>query len=290
MNRLLTTSVAVFSIAGGCAAAFAADMPARPYAPGAAPAAVSSPGLPDWTGFYIGINGGGGWAHSNFDTANFNEININIPNQHPDPTATASFGNITPPGLSASGGIFGGHAGYNWQWGSVVGGLELDVDGANIKASQTFVQPNFAITTSNGAVTGVPSPTFTNQLKIDALASVRARLGWLLIPNLLAYGTAGLAFGHGEFNSTASWTPISTDRLTVNITDATNSNFNELGWAAGAGLEWMMFPRWLLRVEYLHYDFGKITVPEPTGLIIVPENVNIRTTVDTVRAGISYKF
>jgi hypothetical protein len=45
---------------------------------------------------------------------------------------------------------------------------------------------------------------------------------------------------------------------------------------------------WLLRGEWLHYDFGRIT--HPIGAGIQEDNLNLRTTVDVARAALSYKF
>jgi len=63
----------------------------------------------------------------------------------------------------------------------------------------------------------------------------------------------------------------------------------------GAGAEWMPFgANWIGRVEYLHYDFGKVrntstVVTNLPGTISYSEHRG-RQTVDIVRAGISYKF
>ena len=67
---------------------------------------------------------------------------------------------------------------------------------------------------------------------------------------------------------------------------------NEFRWVVGAGLEWKFWDHWLLRGEWLHYDFGRtnqfdIVTPVTTGFF-TPDNV--RTTVDVARAALSYKF
>jgi outer membrane immunogenic protein len=174
--------------------ALAADL-GRP-APYKAP--VAPVYLSDWAGFYIGINGGYGWGETKFDDAP-------ILNSKP------------------KGGLFGGHAGYNWQYGSVVAGLEVDFDGADIKQTIT------------------PLRGISVEEKIDELASARARIGYVFFPNLLAYGTAGAGWGHFHASSAVLG----------------SSNSNEFGWTAGAGLEYKLVEHILLRAEYLHYDFAK---------------------------------
>jgi outer membrane immunogenic protein len=206
------------SIAAGAGSAAAADLAVKALPPGVAPAYLS-----DWAGFYIGIHGGGGWATTTFDLQDF-------------------FVNAKP-----SGGLVGGHAGYNWQYGSVVAGLEVDFDGADIKQTDAnaFRQ------------------------KTDELASARTRLGYVFFPNLLAYGTAGAAWGHFEITDTlGEFAPVAT---------------NQFGWTAGVGLEYKLIDHFILRAEYLHYDFGKTT----TGAWS-PDS--FKESVDVVRGGLSYKF
>jgi outer membrane immunogenic protein len=208
------------SVVAGAGSAVAADLPVKAPPPGVMPAYLS-----DWAGFYIGINGGGGWGTTTFDFSTLD--------------------NAKP-----SGGIFGGHAGYNWQYGSVVAGLEVDFDGADIKTTDPF---------------GL-------EQKTDELASARARAGYLFFPSLLAYGTAGAGWGHTTLTDTnGSLTGV----------PGFSSAVSQFGWVAGAGLEYKLVDHVLLRAEYLHYDFGKTTFP---GIDSVKE------TVDTVRGGLSWKF
>jgi outer membrane immunogenic protein len=137
------------SVAAGAGSALAADIPVRPP-PVAAP--VTRCAVPDWVGFYVGIHGGGGWGHTSFEPQEF---------------VTSSFGTSTPfipPDASPKGGVFGFQFGHNWQWGPVVGGLEIDFSGASLKESTTFVFPFD------------PFDTFTREAKIEELASARGRL------------------------------------------------------------------------------------------------------------------
>ena len=106
--RKLTLSLLAFAAVFAAGTANAADLP-RKAPPMVVPAPVFS-----WTGFYIGINGGYGWA----DTKNgFTEFD------------------------NASGGVFGVQGGFNYQFvGSpIVIGIEADYQGANIKADGVFL-------------------------------------------------------------------------------------------------------------------------------------------------------
>jgi outer membrane immunogenic protein len=106
--RTSLRSFCTIAAALGCAGlAHAADLPVRyPVAP-VAPAPIYVP-IYNWTGFYLGINGGGGWGTSQWDGIDKFDI---------------------------SGGLIGGTVGYNWQFGQVVVGAEGDVDWSSIKGT-----------------------------------------------------------------------------------------------------------------------------------------------------------
>lgn len=100
----LLASCAVIAL--GATAVSAADIPMRQAAPATAPVYVASP-VYNWTGFYAGVTGGGGWGTSNFGGASYD----------------------------VDGGIFSGALGYNFQTGPVVFGLEGDIGFSNIRGS-----------------------------------------------------------------------------------------------------------------------------------------------------------
>src|SRR5882672_4033019 len=177
MRRDFLVGIGLFAaVAAGAGSALAADIPLRPAPPVAAPATCCV--VPDWVGFYVGIHGGGGWGHTSFDPQFFSTNSLFGPNP-----------SFVPPNSSGSGGVFGFQFGHNWQWGPVVGGLEIDFSGASIKETSTFVFPGF------------PFNTETAETKIDELASARGRLGYLVFPNWLLYGTAGIGWGHFRLNT-----------------------------------------------------------------------------------------
>jgi len=247
------------SVAAGVGSAVAADIPVRPP-PAAAPATCCA--VPDWVGFYVGINGGGGWGHTSIEPQESFSIN-GVPSTF-----------FVPPDVSPKGGVFGFQFGHNWQWGPVVGGLEIDFSGADIKGTSTFFFNDAFFEGQNA---------FTHEFKVEELASARGRLGYLILPNWLLYGTAGIGWAHTR--STMTVTAIFPETVAV----ASQTSFaNEFGWVAGAGVEWKFWPgsnAWLLRGEWLHYDFGR---NNHFDLLAFPDNA--RTTVDVVRAALSYKF
>ena len=108
MKRMFLACVGLLALTG---AAAAADLPppAAPYykAPAYAPAFT-------WSGFYLGVNGGGGFGRSNWDSAG---------------------------GFDLSGGLVGGTVGYNYQIGQAVIALEGDIDWADINGTTTTLCP-----------------------------------------------------------------------------------------------------------------------------------------------------
>jgi outer membrane immunogenic protein len=103
MKRYWLGTVGLIAL-GMAAPASAADLGARPYVRSAPPPIAA---IYDWTGFYIGINGGGGSTHTCFDLL------------------SDFVGNAGPEGCNnATGGTVGGQIGYRWQTGSWVWGIE----------------------------------------------------------------------------------------------------------------------------------------------------------------------
>ena len=107
-----------------------------------------------------------------------------------------AFAQPAPPAVgsnSASSGswLAGGQAGYNWQNGSVVYGVEADIAGTGLKSTlDTSLQAFFN-----------PVPTATATSSIDWYGTVRGRVGWATGP-VMFYGTGGLAYGRTNVNST----------------------------------------------------------------------------------------
>ena len=135
----------------------AADLPARAYSK--APAMVPSP-VYDWSGFYIGVNGGGGSAHHCWDLV------------------TDAFGDSpTPEGChDATGGTVGGQIGYRWQSANWVFGVEGQGNWANFKGNNVSL---------------LFAPDF-NQSRVDAFGLITGQVGYTL-NNVLLYVKGGAA-------------------------------------------------------------------------------------------------
>jgi outer membrane immunogenic protein len=153
-NEVMTKYIALGAIAAlvlGTTAGSAADLPMKAKAP-------PLEAIYDWTGFYIGIAGGGSLGTSN----------------HED-----RFDNPYTLGYNVKGGLVGGTVGYNWQMSNFVFGLEGDLSWV----SEIGTHPD------DGPV---GDPTFSSSTKENWLATARARFGYA-VNNLLFYGTGGYA-------------------------------------------------------------------------------------------------
>jgi outer membrane immunogenic protein len=241
----------------------------------------------NWTGFYIGENGGGGWGSSS-GTANGSTIIHEI-----DPTVT---GSLT---INASGILAGGQIGYNYQFPAThwVVGIEADADGSNINGSAN----GCSTFTSGGPVGGVASCSTSNGTLGD-FGTVRGRVGYAF-DNVLLYGTGGWAWGN--LSATTNLTCVSNGpavcpgNTSVPFTASTASaSASASGWSAGGGVEWAFLPNWALRLEYLHLQFNGIELnysyTGTIGILHFPFTSTASATtnlgVDIVRVGLSYLF
>jgi outer membrane immunogenic protein len=210
------------------APAFAADLAVK------APVMPLAPVSP-WTGFYIGGNVGYGWSDQ---AVNFSGSASMLP--------AIARGQI-PSSLAGNprGAIGGVQAGYNWQTGAFVLGVETDIQAAAIAQSGTL----------STAVGGgfFPATTTANQ-ELNFLGTVRGRLGYTITPTLLLYGTGGFAYGRGEVSSSVNTTPNC-----PGFCGGLTSSPTLTGWAAGGGLEYQITPSWSAKIEYLYYDLGTLS-------------------------------
>jgi len=225
MKRLLFALMVAPGLVGGIGVATAADV--APYY--RAPPVLS---YYNWNGFYIGANVGGAWSNND---ALWGPL-----------PSSAVFGILPIAGNTGSSSAIGGfQAGYNWQFAPTwVVGLEGDWSWA--KTGGGFDQP---WVTSPGLLP-VPGSFTTMGSTLDWVSSLRARLGYLVLTNLMAYATAGGAWGKIDYTA-SNFGPTVPPYATSTVFSDTQG-----GWVAGGGLEWMITNNWLLRGEYLYYSLG----------------------------------
>jgi outer membrane immunogenic protein len=157
-------AIAISALVMGSVSASAADLAARPYTK--APPMIAA--MYDWSGFYIGANGGGGWSRSCWDIV---------------PVAGA----LLPEGChDASGAVAGGQLGYRWQAASWVFGLEAQYDWSDIRGSR--VSQQFIV---------VPGDATSNS-RLRSFGLFTGQVGWAW-NNALLYVKGGAAVTDNRF-------------------------------------------------------------------------------------------
>jgi outer membrane immunogenic protein len=271
----------LLSSALGCVAlsASAADLPTRK---GPATAAIERP-LFTWSGIYIGVNAG----YSS--TVNGD---VYFGNQTYRGFFPALGSGATMSGSIGSRGFLAGlQAGYNLQFGSVVAGLETDFQwipsagGGGVL--QTVVPHPFA---------GVISTTVAATRKLSSLGTVRGRLGYAVLPQLLVYATGGAAYG-GVSYSNILWQNLTAFPATSPGVSGAASSETRVGWTVGGGVEWGFAGNWSVKAEYLHYDLGRagdlysgFIYPKASTQVGVNWMTGPRFAGNLVRAGLNYRF
>jgi outer membrane immunogenic protein len=250
--------VATGPLACGVDLAAAADMPTK---------AAAAP-VYQWSGCYVGLNGGGGAGSSNFTTT----VGPGTYLVGTDPGTVSNDGTGS---ANISDFLGGGQAGCNWQSGTIVAGFEGDLDYFHSNAN--FFNNTDTLTAATPFVVGQSVTT-------DYLATLRPRIGIAADRNF-AYITGGAAF------TTANYTESYADAA-GGAGGASASKFLT-GWTAGAGWEYALSEHWLIRFEYLLAAFpttsatGVITGPAATSN---PLHGSADLVIQVARAGMNFKF
>lgn len=233
MKTLATTFAVAVATIGAATSASAADLGGMKDGPRYDP----GPGYYrpfSWTGFYVGVQTGYVWGNADHGFAD-----------------TALPGSSDPNGW-----IGGGHAGYNWQSGRFVFGVEGDIEGGDVGGSFTRAGSSY------GAV------------DMSWQGSLRARAG-IASDRTLFYMTAGWAFADADFTGQSFATAGACCGYSKSID----------GWTLGAGIEYAVTNNVTLRGEYRYTDFGTVKGNIGSG-VSMPVDFDSHA----LRLGASFKF
>jgi len=242
----MATAIATMNVAS------AADLPSLALRP-------TMPPLPaqpfNWTGLYIGVNGGGGLDHFSFP------YSLSLPG---DSETGRS-------GFTSRGALFGGQVGYNYEFtnvpliGHAVVGVELDSDWANLTGSSTV------------STQAMGPATFGT--RFDNFGTARLRVGYNF-DRLLIYATGG--FTYGSFNSYYNVAGFAGSQSITYARLPPRAN------VAGVGIEYALTNNLSVKAEYL-YDaiLAKYENFSPPGA-----NISFLTRADyhIARLGLNYKL
>jgi outer membrane immunogenic protein len=204
----------------------------------------------NWTGFYVGIDGGYSWGTSN------------------GTLTTAAGVPLAPYSYGVNGPFAGGFIGGNYQFNQLVVGVEGDWQRSRLTGNSQELAPL-------GAAGVFPGGPFIISTTITDYGSLRARVGFAF-DRFLAFGTAGWAFG----NPSLSYALL---RSAPFVTNGGNSS----GWTVGAGVDYAFTDNVFGRIEYRYTNLetsGFVDVATDSA------DVANRVPISDVRVGVAYKF
>jgi outer membrane immunogenic protein len=272
--------------------AFAADLPEQSHISLKAPPLEFSP---IWPGFYFGGHAGGAWGDTGtHDT--FTYVG--------DPEFNGS--------LSSTGFIGGAQAGYNFQRGHFVFGLEGDLGYLGLKASKeaSFHEDTCTAHYSDGSTRSYSGQYCDVNAKYSSSSNLygdlTGRLGYAM-DRTLFYAKGGFAFLNADFKANYAGGNCTFDNGGCGGNSNVPSTFNFghsgilTGWTIGAGAEYALSPSWSIKAEYQHFDFGSMSYAY-SGTYQIPGNnynsghytstlngkTNVSVTADAVTVGLSY--
>jgi outer membrane immunogenic protein len=154
-------------------------------------------------------------------------------------------------------------------------GVEGDWSSARLNA--TGAAPNLF---ANGGPVGSGGVTWSSNTQW--LASLRARAGYLVMPNTLLFVTGGAAWTRTDY--------AALDQFRGGCPNCNGASFSSTrtGFAVGGGAEYALTTHWLLRGEYLYYRFRGESMVSPTSANVVFNWSDLQ--VHEARAAISYRF
>jgi outer membrane immunogenic protein len=239
-----------FCVAFGCAT-FAADMPPAPAPIGYPPVAPAY----NWTGFYIGGNGGLGWSWDTFSDPLGNSLSL--------PNSAQILG--------------GGQVGLNYEfYNGFVIGAEADFDWL---ANTTNTSTSVALANPAGTPTGSNATVSVNDRWLTTVTG-RAGYAW---DRVLAYTKAG-----------GAWVGTGSPTLTVNGAPVTlSTSSSNWGWTAGIGLEWAFWGNWSSRIEFEYVGLASqnFTIPAAVGGLPAGDRFTSNNRyLQVVNVGVNYKF
>jgi outer membrane immunogenic protein len=280
MRRFLLAAV----MCGGVSAANAADLPILRggFTDGLTTSSVN------WEGYYIGGQAGYGASDENFNGSTSNMVAALIANDVIQQMGVAQW-NLGLGKESARASGFGGFAGYNWQWDDVVLGLEASYLHGSFGGSASATQGPLIQGPLSDTFYHDVTATSTSSISITDMATFRGRAGYAY-GSFLPYVFGGFALGNANISrsatvsdqygptfltATASCSGGTTWPVCYSL-NATDTQHNHLiyGYTAGLGIDINLVGGLFMRAEWEYIRF----------------TAAVDTNINTVRAGLGYKF
>lgn len=268
----------VAAVLGTVSAAHAADMPDLPILRGSLSDGLSRSGV-NWQGFYVGGQGGYGSSDENFSGSNATMLAALLDHNVIQQMDVANW-NLGLGKVSRRSGGYGVFFGYNAQWEDAVLGLEVSylhgTFGGSSTASKELVSGSALSDGSFHDVAVASSASIT--IKDMATFRGRAAYAWGCF---LPYVFGGFALGNADIVRSvtvndavaASAAGPFTALMPLNATDALHNHLI-YGYTGGLGVDVNLVGGLFMRAEWEYIRFSS----------------QVDTSINTVRAGLGYKF
>jgi len=233
-NSVKSSIIALATLAALGGSVSAADLPSK-KAPLVAPV-VAAPVF-TWAGAYVGAHLGHMWGRTRVDDS----------------------GTITETGARTNGFLGGGLAGYNFQSGAFVYGLEGDFSFGRVRGHGTSIPLP-------------PTPVVPNDYTLNWAGNIRGRLGYAITPTTLPFIAGGVAITDLRFTDNNAKVILETGKTRV-------------GWTLGAGVDQAFTNNLVGRVEYVYADYGQVIYDYGGG-----DYYKLRFKSQILRAALIWKF
>jgi outer membrane immunogenic protein len=275
--KKLTLTFAVLGAVCACAFAGPEPMSSKEVMP------VPVPPSSCFEGWYFGIHGGGIWAQLDTETSAFEETlgpagrggfseNLFQSTRKHDET-------------SWEGGL---HAGYNWQRGAWVFGLEVDIQGSDLQRNAAVF--DFIQLPGGNSEEHVFTTAINSKVALDWYSTGRVRIGHTLGDRIMVFGTAGGVVGLTEVSEVTSVNENT--RFGGVFSDQFSDNNRDIrgGWTGGAGFDFCLTPHIILNFTYLYVDLGDESAQTNVAFTSLPVTFGVRSFESDTRVRADFKF
>jgi len=273
-------------VSGAVSAAHAADLPDLPILRGGLTEGLSTSRV-NWEGYYVGAQGGYGSSDEKFSGSNQTMAaallaNTDIEGAYGVSRWPLPFGKTT--GHTSA---YGAFAGYNSQWDDVVLGVEMSYMHGSFGGTATASMSRAFNSPLNGFYDSITS-TATSSISISDMATIRGRPGYAF-DSFLPYAFFGLALGNADISRSVTVNDNYATTFAVAVSpcnsatppfcatlSTSEAQHNRLiyGYSAGLGVDVNLVAGLFARFEYEYVRF----------------TTTVDTNINTVRAGLGYKF
>ncbi|MBR0694131.1 outer membrane protein [Bradyrhizobium lablabi] len=270
MRRILLAVIMLGAVSG----ARAADMPVLRGGFTEVPRSI-----PNWQGFYVGGQGGYGSSDESFSGSNATLLAGLLDHNVIQQMDVANW-NLGLGKVSERSSAYGAFAGYNWQWDDVVVGVEASYVHGNFGGASVASKELVSGTALSDGLFHDVRVDSSAAIRISDMATFRGRAGWTW-GCFLPYIFGGVALGNADISrsvtvhdsvSTTIFGPFSAPAI-LNATDAVHNHL-VYGYSGGLGFDVNLVGGLFARAEWEYVRFTS----------------SVDTSINTVRAGLGYKF